>query len=524
MSTGISDQLIRLIHSLSKAEKRSFKLYATRNASSATEMKFLQLFDFMDKTPDYSDKAALKKLVEIKKTQLSNIKAHLYKQILTSLRLQHAQHIPTITIRESIDHAVILYHKGFYYQALKALEKSKQLAVKFQSPMLQLEIVEFEKLIESQYITRSRSTRADELTTESKSIEKHIHQSVEFSNLSLQLYALYVKGGFVRDEKDFHYVHGFFNANLPKYRMQDLGFIEKMHLYNAFMWYYYIIQEFLMCFKYAKYWVDLFEAYPNVKNQYSEMYLKGLNHYQNAVFNLRNYKRLHETVLKIEHWSTESLENENVILLQQLYTLTGKINEYYLTGEFTEGLQIVPKVESYISNNSDRLDNHRIMILYYKVACLFFGAGDYKKTIHYLNRIIQLKDVSLREDIQGFARILNLIAHFELDNDDLLDYQIKSVYRFLRNMGDLQGVQKEILSFLRQLPFENEQLVLNGFNDLHAKLVKLAQLPYEKRPFLYLDIISWLESRIQKRTVQAVIKEKYILEQTTGQSIYFPEV
>jgi hypothetical protein len=218
MSTGISDQLIRLIHSLSKAEKRSFKLYATRNATSATEMKFLQLFDFMDKTPDYSDKAALKKLVEIKKTQLSNIKAHLYKQILTSLRLQHAQHIPTITIRESIDHAVILYHKGFYYQALKALEKSKQLAVKFQSPMLQLEIVEFEKLIESQYITRSRSTRADELTTESKSIEKHIHQSVEFSNLSLQLYALYVKGGFVRDEKDFHYVHGFFNANLPKYR------------------------------------------------------------------------------------------------------------------------------------------------------------------------------------------------------------------------------------------------------------------------------------------------------------------
>jgi len=53
--------------------------------------------------------------------------------------------------------------------------------------------------------------------------------------------------------------------------------------------------------------------------------------------------------------------------------------------------------------------------------------------------------------------------------------------------------------------------------------VKLAQLPYEKRPFLYLDIISWLESRMQKRTVQAVIKEKYLVEQATGQSIYFPE-
>jgi hypothetical protein len=523
MSTGISDQLIQLIHSLSKAEKRSFKLYATRNATSASEMKFLQLFDFIEKTRDYSDKNALKKLTEIKKAQLSNIKAHLYKQLLTSLRLQHANHIPTITIRESIDHAVILYHKGFYKQALKALEKSKQLAVKFQSSMLQLEIVEFEKLIETQYITRSRSTRADELTSESKNVEKHIHQSVAFSNLSLQLYALYVKGGFVRDEKDFHYVRDFFKSNLPDYRIQDLGFIEKMHLYNAYMWYYYITQEFLMCFKYAKLWVDLFDLYPNVKYQYSEMYLKGLNHYQNAVFNLRNYKRLQLTVTKIENWSTASLENENVTLLQQLYTLTGKINEYYLTGAFTEGLSIVPKVEKYIQNNTNRLDNHRIMILYYKVACLFFGAGDYKKTIQYLNRIIQLKDVSLREDIQCFARILNLIAHFELDNDDLLDYQIKSVYRFLRNMGDLQGVQREILAFLRQLPFENDRLVILGFNDLHTKLVKLAQLPYEKRPFLYLDIISWLESRMQKRTVQAVIKEKYLVEQATGQSIYFPE-
>jgi hypothetical protein len=189
MSTGISDHLIQLIQSLSKAEKRSFKLYATRNITSVSEMKFVQLFDFIEKTADYSDKAALKKLITIKKTQLSNIKAHLYKQVLTSLRLQHANHIPTITIRESIDHAFILYHKGFYKQALKALEKSKQLASKFHSSMLQLEIVEFEKLIESQYITRSRSTRADELTSESKSVEIHIYTSVSFSNLSLLLFA-----------------------------------------------------------------------------------------------------------------------------------------------------------------------------------------------------------------------------------------------------------------------------------------------------------------------------------------------
>src|SRR3989338_11655336 len=84
MSTGTTDSLVRLIHSLTKAEKRSFKLYANRNSSGDEELKYLQLFDFIDKTDPYYDEQALQKIKGIKKSQLSNIKAHLYKQVLTS--------------------------------------------------------------------------------------------------------------------------------------------------------------------------------------------------------------------------------------------------------------------------------------------------------------------------------------------------------------------------------------------------------------------------------------------------------
>jgi hypothetical protein len=522
MSTGTTDSLIRLIHSLTKAEKRSFKLYATRNSSSPDELKFLQLFDFIDKNEAYSDEQALLKVRGIKKSQLSNIKAHLYRQILTSLRLQHANHLPKIEIRESIDHALILYRKGFYHQALRILEKAKQLALRIQAPILHLEILEFEKVIESQYITRSIASRAEQLTAESRSLQRHISASVDFSNLSLQLYALYVKVGFVRDEKDYRFVKEFFASRLPEYRLSALGFEEKMHLYNAYVWYHYITQEFLMCFKYARLWVDLFEEYPYVKEQYREMYLKGLYNLHNALFNLRSYTRLEETLKLIEEVDLGDRDNENVVVLQRLYWLTGKINQYYLNGTFTEGLSLVGEVEGFISEHAERLDNHRVMVLYYKVACLYFGSGDNRSAIRYLNRVIQMKEVSLREDIQCFARILNLIAHFEMGDDDLLDYQIKSVYRFLSNMGDLHGVQREILNFLRQLPFADDKSLLRGFRVLHAKLVKLSQLPYEKRPFLYLDIISWLECKIEQRSVQSVIREKFLLEQETGQRVYFP--
>jgi nitrate reductase beta subunit len=113
MSNQNSDGLIRLIQSLSKSEKRSFKLYATRNSSSSDDLKFLQLFDFIEKTENYSDDLAIQKLTQIKKSQLSNIKAHLYKQILTSLRLQYLSRRTDSEIRESIDCAQICIRKAF---------------------------------------------------------------------------------------------------------------------------------------------------------------------------------------------------------------------------------------------------------------------------------------------------------------------------------------------------------------------------------------------------------------------------
>jgi len=524
MSTVSTDSLFRLIQSLSKAEKRSFKLFAQRNSSSVEDLKFLKLFDFMDKTEIYSDEDALKRIPEIKKSQLSNLKAHLNKQILGSLRLQHAAHLPGLEIREAIDHAQLLHHKGFYMQALKQLDKAKQLANKHQSLILQLEITEFEKSIESQYITRSLPTRAEQLTSETLELESRLSLSVRFSNLSLQLYALYVKVGFVRNEKDYLFVTDFFKTRLPQYVYAKLGFEEKLHLYNAQVWHHYITQDFVRGYRYSAKWVECFREVPEAKEQYYEMYLKGLHYLQNNLFNLRSAKRLEHVVqlLEEETRTTYIMDQENTKMLRDLYWITGKINVYYLTGAFADGVEFVEEVEDFILKYEGQLDQHRIMVLYYKIACLYFGSGDNKMTIRYLNQVIQMKEVSLREDIQCFARILNLIAHYELGNDDLIQYQVKSFIRFLSNMGDMHGVQREILSFLRQPAFVDEQAILKAFRILHSKLVKLSQLPYEKRPFLYLDIISWLEAKIQNKPVQHIIRDKFLKEEATGEHHYFP--
>ncbi len=80
---------------------------------------------------------------------------------------------------------------------------------------------------------------------------------------------------------------------------------------------------------------------------------------------------------------------------------------------------------------------------------MYFGSGDYEKAILYLNKIINWK-VGLRNDLQSYARLLHMIAHYELHNYDLLEYLIKSVYRFMAKLENLSTVEEEIFAFLRR--------------------------------------------------------------------------
>ena len=86
MANRFTDSLFQLIRSLQKSEKRNFKLYIKRS-SGKEDLKIIQLFDAMDKLNEYDEKQLLKKMPTITKTQLANLKAHLYKELLASLRL-----------------------------------------------------------------------------------------------------------------------------------------------------------------------------------------------------------------------------------------------------------------------------------------------------------------------------------------------------------------------------------------------------------------------------------------------------
>lgn len=134
--------------------------------------------------------------------------------------------------------------------------------------------------------------------------------------------------------------------------------------------------------------------------------------------------------------------------------------------------------------------------------------GKNEDCIAYLDKIINSKKIKVGQDLQCFSRILNLIAHYECGLDYELERQFKSTYRFLIKMKNLQEVQKTLISSIKNLGDLYPHEFKKEFKRVHSELKQFENHPYEKRAFLYLDIMSWLESKIENKPVADVIKAK----------------
>lgn len=499
-----------LIKALSKSEKRQFKLYVNRLGVNS-DAKFMALFNHLDKEANYDEEKIIKSGI-VKKQQLSNLKAHLYRQILVSLRLSPSHQNIRLQLREQLDFAVILYQKGLYIQSLRLLEKAKLLARVNEQKFIALEIVEFEKVIESQYITRSMSGRADELVSEAKELSRLNTVAGELSNLSLQLYGIMLKSGYAKNDAEMQQISEYFKAQISAIQFDQIGFREKLWLFKANLWHSFLTQNFLASYKYATRWVQLFYHTPKMIAQNPVWYLKG-NHYLLESLFLMRYSSKFKSALKLLETNVGDKsfpQNANNEALSFLYVYINKLNLHFLDGSFAEGRYLVAEIEQRIDRHRNRLDEHHILLFYYKIACLYFGMSDYSECIIYLERIIKNRHLSMREDLMCFARVLNLLARYEAGLDENFDRYLKGTYKFLLEMNELHEVQREMIRFLRQLNLGNvlPHALKNEFQNLHTRLKVYENHPYEKRAFLYLDMISWLESKIENRPVGEIITEK----------------
>ena len=510
MPNRSTDILFQLIKSLEKAEKRHFKLYIKRS-SGKEDLKIVRLFDTVDKLKEYDEKLLLKKMNVVTKPQLANLKVHLYKQILASLRLLKSADSLDLQLNEQFDYAHILYKKGLFIQSLRILDRAKETAKLNQKFNFLPQIISLEKRIENLHITRSMQDRAELLSDEANEVNSHINMVTRLSNLALKLYSWYIAHGHARNEEDETGIKKFMKESLPSEAWQQTGFYERLFFYQSYSWYAFIRQDFLQYYRYTKKWVDLFAEQPLMVRVETGHYIKGLHNLLNAHFDLRNFRQFERTLRQFEKFAqTDRVKDHDNFRIQAfVYISIARINQHFMLGTFKQGLAGVPVIEEKLEDYHLFIDRHRVLVLNYKIAMLYFGSGDYKTCIDYLRKIINEKS-DLRYDLQCYARLLHLMAHYELGNDMLMESLSKSVYRFMAKMKNLTAIEEAMFRFLRQsIPLSPRQLKPELEKFLYT-IKHLEKNRFETRSFAYLDIISWVESKVYDKPMSTVIHEKYL--------------
>lgn len=509
MSNRFTDALFQLVKSLEKSEKRHFKLYIKRSSSNEN-LKIIQLFDALDKMPDYDEKILLKRLSPVTKPQLANLKAHLYKQLLASLRLLKTSVNIDLQLSELLDNARVLYYKGLKMQSFKMLERAKELAKANHKYNFLAQVISLEKKIETLHITRSTIEKTELLALEAADISVHIDNVVKLSNLALLLYRWYVQNGHARNRDDEKGVRSFFKQMLPPHPEKITDFYERLYLYQSYCWYAFIRQDFLMYYRYSKKWVDLFDEEPAMVKVETGHYIKGMHTLLNALFNLRDYDRFQVVLKQFEKFagtpSSDAYDNFRIHTF--IYINAAKLNWHLMTGSFAEGLALVPAIEAGLKEYAAYVDLHRILVFNYKIALLYFGNGNYETSIDYLQHIIN-EHGNLRTDLQCYARLLHLMAHYELGNDAIIESLARSVYRFMAKMKNFSVVEEEIFKFIRSsFNLSPRQLKPALENFLH-NIKHLEKNRFETRAFSYLDVITWVESKVYEKPMSEILQEKF---------------
>lgn len=507
---SFTDALFQLIKSLEKSEKRHFKLYINRS-SGKEELRITQLLDALDKMEEYDERLLLKKLAPITKPQLANLKTHLYKQLLASLRLLKTAENIDLQLSEQLDYARLLYNKGLKHQSLKILEKAKEMAKNNHKFNFLAQVISLEKKIETLHITRSSQEKVEALAEESREITGHIDRVSRLSSLALQTYRFYIKNGHARNVADEKNIKEFFYKHLPAETHAITDFYELLYLYQSYCWFAFIRQDFLQYYRYSQKWVDLFHDKEIMIGVEPGHYIKGVHNLLNAHFDLRNYKEFDKTLERFEAYAATPVANlhDNFRIHTFIYINAAKINQHLMEGTFKEGLELIHEIERPMRESAPYMDRHRLMVFDYKIATLHFGAEDYGTCIDYLQRVMAGQG-DLRIDLQCYARLLHLMAHYELGNYDLMESLTKSVYRFMAKMKNLTVVEEEMFRFLRHsfvLSPRELQPELEKFLD---KIKHLEGNRFETRAFAYLDVISWVESKVYHKPLSTIIKEKFM--------------
>ena len=502
-----STELFKLVKSLTKSEKRFFKLSSSLQSG---EKNYLKIFDYIERQSSY-DENALKEEFENQTfiKHLPSEKNHLYKLILKSLRSYYSEQSISSSLKQEIKNVEILYNKALYKECEKFVGRAKQTAKRYEKFYYWFELIGWEKkLLESAYESGEFSTDLDKLVEEEEMVIAKLRNLAEYTVIYSKINLIFRSGGFTRNERERQVVEDIADYHLIKGKNTAVST-------KAASICYYIKglcaatnRNYRDSFQFFNRTQEILDNNPYIKLDTGQRYVNTLFHLLRCHIDNKDFNEAQELILMIRSLHGKKGFNSIDISVRIFSnTYNQELLLLHAMGEFDKSVELITEIEKQQAFYEGKISKEMEVLLTYNKAYSYFGTGDYKKALQYINEVLNDNEQNLRQDIYSFSRLFNIVIHYELENYDFLEYVVKSTNRYLSKQERDYQVENLCIKSIRKLAKTVDSVNrIEIFEKMESEISELLTDHNERVVLEYFDISSWLRSKIKKISFEEEIK------------------
>lgn len=487
------ERLSRLINSLSKSEKRYFRLAC---ALQNGDKKYLYLYEWLEKGTDIEE-VSKTFCHEFGKRSLEIAEKYLYEQLLDCLvHLDRKMNVQG-EILHLISQSAILEKRCYIRDAMKKLSKAEQLAIDFEQDILLLLILRTEiiYIMENNYIEFSerelisKHTRLNELMKITRN--KNIHISL-YSTLNYRLDNF----NEVRSDKQKSSMNDLILSELNLMSYKYYQSFESMKIHLLFQASYYLhTGSYKSAIRYYTELLNLFEQSEYLKENPPTYYLLTIKGIANSLLTAGIYKEIPIIIDKMKNLEERDYPEEFLLKVRSILFFTE--TEYYIySSQFSKTLELCISYEEVLLKKTKSLNPEDRLQINISMSIIYLYNKQPKMSRRYMKRIMQEGKLLCVFPLFRTARLLNLIIAIELNDYELLENEVRSIKRSIRGESHTYMTEALVLKFVIQYPMSKYKKINSFSEKMKKEITAIHQNKYERQILKVFDFCKWIENKL----------------------------
>jgi tetratricopeptide (TPR) repeat protein len=488
-----SDDLFELIKSMSKSEKRHFRMHS----HAAEDAVYIRLFELIDKQSEYNEaeiKNALSDTDAIRHFHVA--KKYLFEMIMRSLTLYHSHLSPEFRLKEVLQQIEICNSKGLFKLAYKLLKNAEKSADKYELFNLRLEVLTLkrENIMSRVFSGYTENDLAIINTKEKESVRK-IKNIAVYKSLLNELMMEYVKWAGIKSPEQNKVFKKIETHPMFLDETKADSFQAKWILYAIKGYYYHENGLYDQSLKYRKKSLDLIEENQTFIKSYRRNYLVAMHNYINDLRLTGQFKLIETEAEKYREFPTKSFHEKAeqfrryYLMKFQLLAETGNYQQYKVYEQ--QFLNTLPVYSKSISRPIE-------MLIKFYIARCCHGTKEYEKTLEYLIEITTESQTRQSIETIGMAHLWMMIAHFDMGNFSILPYLASTAGLFYSKNQLLQEADTILFRFFRSKSLNTPERRRISLEKMKKQLSE-ALTNNKTKSNTYKPILQWADTKIKNK-------------------------